>query len=76
MKQQILKLLEENGIVEMESKDGHLVIFFDKFRSERKEFIFQLNAQAVNGCVRKNKAARIIDDFINNGFSLMYQEVN
>jgi hypothetical protein len=70
MKEQILKLLEENGMVEMEREDSLLTIWFRKFFGTKKEFNFQLNAKSVDGCKTKKTALKKIDGFINKGFVL------
>lgn len=70
MKEQILKLLEENGIVEMETEESLLTIWFRKFFGTEKEFHFQLNAKPVDGCKTKKTALKKIDEFINKGFEL------
>ncbi len=70
MKEHILKLLEHNEFVEMETEDSFLTIWFRKFFGTEKEFHFNLNAKAVDGCKTKRTALKKIDEFINKGFVL------
>jgi hypothetical protein len=70
MKDQILKLLEENEVVEMESNDDSLIIWFRVFFGSRKEFHFQLNGVPVDGCKTNSTALKKINRFISRGFLL------
>lgn len=70
MKEKILKLLEENGLIEMETENDLLIIRFRKFFGSQKEFHFELNAKPVDGCKTKRTALRKIENYINIGFIL------
>lgn len=69
MKEQILKLLEENGIVEMETEESLLTIWFREFFGANKEFHFQLNAKPVDGCKTKKTALKKLTSLLIKGLS-------
>ena len=65
---QILKTLEQEGMVEMETIKDILTIRFRKFFGTQKEFNFELNCKAVDGCKTKKTALKKIQQFIDKGF--------
>lgn len=57
-----------DGCIELANESSTLQIIYKKFYSDKESFIFILNAEAVDGCKTKNKAEKIIDRFLIQGF--------
>lgn len=70
MESKIFKILEENEFVEMETQNDMLTIYFRKFFGTKKEYLFQLNAKAVDDCKTKKTANKKIEKYISRGFVL------
>ena len=66
----ILGKLDEEGEVELETEDSMLTIRFRKFFGTEKEYNFQLNAKAVDGCKSRSTATKKIEHWINQGFKI------
>jgi len=65
----ILKQLED-GFVEMETEDDMLTIYYRKFFSQKKTWLFEYNCKAVYDCKTKKTAIKKINEYINKGFKL------
>jgi ribosomal protein S8 len=71
MKEEILKILQDEGFVYMESQnDKMLNIYHRKFYGTEKEFLFELNAKAVYSCKTKTSALKKIQEYIDRGFAI------
>lgn len=70
MKNRILELLKQHGLVELETEESVLVIRFRKFFGVNKEFHFELNARAIDSCKTEKAALNRIESFIDRGFVL------
>ena len=70
MKELIFKKLAENEFVELETEDSLLTIYFRKFFSTEKSYLFELNAKAIDSCKTKKTAINKISNYIQKGFVL------
>ena len=72
---EIIEFVKENETIELCSESNIVCIFYRKFYGVNKEYHFQLNCIAKNGCKTDATALKAVQTYLDKGYEVYCEEM-